>query len=205
MIQNKYEAIICDLGNVLINFDHNIAVKKLLKHTPKKESDIYDLFFDSPLTKLYEEGKVSSGEFFKRVKESLDLNIDYDTFLAIWNDIFFETPLNIKMHDFLKRAKSRYKLVLLSNINKTHFEFIREKMGILKEFDRLVLSYEEGFRKPAPEIYKAALESVNIAYSKALYIDDREDLIEKAGKLGLKGIVFKDEASIERIKKELGE
>jgi len=203
MINKKYEAIICDLGNVLINFDHNIAVKKLLKYTPKKESDIYDLFFDSPITELYEEGKISSDEFFKRVKDALDLTIDCDTFLPIWNDIFFEIPLNIKLHDFLKSVKSKYKLVMLSNINKTHFEFVREKMSILKEFDKLILSYEEGFRKPAPEIYKAALGSVKIAYSKAIYIDDREDLISAAGKLGLKGIVFKDEKSLEEIKKEL--
>ena len=204
MINKKYEAIICDLGNVLINFDHNIAVRKILKYTPKKESDIYDLFFDSPFTKLYEEGKVSSDEFFKRVKESLGLTIDYDTFLPIWNNIFFEMPLNIKIHDFLKSVKSKYKLVMLSNINKAHFEFVREKMSILKEFDKLILSYKVGFRKPAPEIYKIALDSVNIAYSKAIYIDDREDLISAAGKLGLKGIVFRDEESLEKIKKELG-
>jgi len=203
MTEKRYEAIICDLGNVLIDFDHNIAVRKLLKYTPKKEKDIYNLFFDSPFTKLYEEGKVSSEEFFKRVKDALSLNIDYNTFFLIWNNIFFETPANIKMHDFLRSIKSRYKLVLVSNLNKTHFEFLRERMGILKEFDKLLLSYEVGARKPAPEIYKKALESVNTPISKALYIDDRKDLIEKAGKLGLKGIVFKDEASIDEIRKEI--
>lgn len=203
MVENKYEAIICDLGNVLINFDHRIAVKKILSLTPKK--DIYNLFFDSPFTKLYEEGKLSSDEFFRRIKKSLDLNIDYSTFLPIWNEIFFETPLNIKMHNFLRSIKSRYKLVMLSNINKTHFEFIRAKMSILDEFDRLIVSYEEGVRKPHPEIYKRALQSVNTLPSKTLYIDDREDLVSAAGKLGIKGIVFKGEVSIEQIKKELGE
>jgi len=203
MIENKYEAIICDLGNVLINFDHRIAVKKILSLTPKK--DIYNLFFDSPFTKLYEEGKFSPDEFFNKVKESLDLKIDHSTFLPIWNEIFFETPLNIKMHNFLRSIKSRYKLVMLSNINKSHFEFIRGKMKVLKEFDRLMLSYEEGFRKPHPEIYKRALESVNTLPSKALYIDDREDLISAAEKLGIKGVVFKDEEALEKIKKELGE
>ncbi len=205
MVENRYEAIICDLGNVLINFDHNIAVKKLLKHTPKNKEDIYNLFFDSPFTKLYEEGKISLDEFFKRIKDALNLDIDCAHFLPIWNDIFFEIPLNIKLHDFLKSVKSKYKLVLLSNINKTHFEFVRRKMSILKEFDKLILSYEVGFRKPTPEIYKAALESVNVFVSKVLYIDDRKDLIEKAGKLGLKGVIFRNEESLEEIKKELGE
>ena len=64
MANNGYDSILCDLGNVLINFDHRVAVKKILGLTPKKEEDIYQLFFDSGLTKLYEEGKITSLDFF---------------------------------------------------------------------------------------------------------------------------------------------
>ncbi|MFC1624429.1 HAD family hydrolase [Candidatus Omnitrophota bacterium] len=203
MIENKYNAIICDLGNVLIDFDHNIAAKKIMACTPKKEKDIYDLFFDSPITKLYEEGKISPDEFFRKVKDSLKLDMDYNNFLPIWNEIFFETPINIKMHNFLKRVKARYKLIMLSNLNKTHFEFLNKKMGIFGEFDRLILSYEVGFRKPAPQIYKAAMDSVKTVPSRAFYIDDRRDLIEAASKLGIKGIAFDGEQAFEEIVKEL--
>ncbi len=56
MTKNKYDVILCDLGNVLINFDHRIAVKKILYNTLKNEQDICQLFFDSGLTKDYEEG-----------------------------------------------------------------------------------------------------------------------------------------------------
>ena len=60
-----------------------------------------------------------------------------------------------------------------------------------------------GFRKPAPEIYKMALESTNTIPSRILYIDDRQDLIEAASRLGIKGIVFDNERAIERIVKEI--
>ncbi|MBU1852452.1 MAG: HAD-IA family hydrolase [Candidatus Omnitrophica bacterium] len=202
-MQNRYDAIICDLGNVLINFDHCIAVKKILHYTIKEEKDIYNLFFDSPLTGLYEEGKISSAEFFSRVKESLKLDIDYRSFLPIWNDIFFECPLNIKMHNLLRCIKGKYKLIMISNINQTHFEFLNEKMDILKDFDKLVLSYEVGYRKPAPEIYKVALESIDVLPSKSLYIDDRQDLIDRASKMGIRGIVFDSESAFEKLLKEL--
>jgi glucose-1-phosphatase len=205
MNNNAYKAIICDLGNVLISFDHTIAVKKILNYTDKKEEDVYKLFFDSPLTALYEEGKISSSEFFIGVKESLGLDIDYDGFLPMWNEIFFETNLNSRMRDFLKNVKGKIKLVMLSNINETHFDFLNKKMSVFGEFDKLILSYEQGHRKPASEIYETALCSVNVSPSAALYIDDRKDLIEAASKLGIKGIVFDGEPAFEKIVREIKE
>ena len=203
MRDKKYDLILSDLGNVLVNFDHKIAVRKILEHASKREQDIYQLFFDSGLTKFYEEGKINSIDFFHRVQHALELDIDYKTFWPIWNDIFFETPLNIKFQDFLRSIKGSYKLVMISNISKSHFEFLKKKMPIFNEFDKLVLSYEVGFRKPAPEIYKIALESFNIPASKAFYIDDREDLIEASSKMGIRGICFNGEDAFKEIKKEL--
>ena len=203
MKKTKYDMIICDLGNVLINFDHRIAVRRILEYTPKKEDEIYELFFDSPFTGLYEEGKISSDEFFQRVKGFLELDMGRDGFFSIWNDIFFETPINIKMQNFLRSIKSRYKLIMMSNLNETHFEFLKKKMGIFSEFDKLVLSYEVGFRKPAPQIYKCALDFAQTQASRAFYIDDREDLIASAAGLGIKGIVFDGEPAFEKITKEI--
>lgn len=203
MARNKYNTILCDLGNVLINFDHMIAVKKILGHASKNEQDIYQLFFDSSLTKDYEEGKISSLEFFKKVKDLLGLDMDYDNFLPIWNDIFFESPLNKKLQNFLKTAKKSHKLVMVSNINETHYEFLRKKMPIFDQFDKLILSYETGFRKPAQEIYETALRSVNTEPSKAFYVDDRVDLIEMASRLGIKGVTFNGEEAFEKITEEL--
>ena len=203
MVKNKYDALFCDLGNVLVNFDHRIAVKKISAFTHKKEEDIYQLFFDSGITKDYEEGKITSLDFFKRVKDSLELGMDYATFLPIWNDIFFETPLNKKIQDFLIGVKGKYKLAMISNINETHFEFLKKKMPIFGEFDKLILSYEVGFRKPAIEIYNAALRAVGAKKSDAFYIDDRADLIEAASGFGIKGMTFNGEESFKKIKSEL--
>jgi glucose-1-phosphatase len=203
MVKNKYDAIFCDLGNVLVNFDHRIAVKKILRFTSKNEHDIYQLFFDSGLTKDYEEGRVSSVDFFKRVKDSLELDMDPGALLPIWNDIFFETPLNIKIQNFLKSVKDKYKLVMISNINETHWGFLKKKMPIFAEFDKLILSYEVGFRKPSPEIYNAALKSVGAKSPGVFYIDDRADLIKAALGLGIKGITFDGEKAFKKIEAEL--
>jgi FMN phosphatase YigB (HAD superfamily) len=203
MIKKKYDAIFCDLGNVLIDFDHKLAVRKILSYTSKKENDIYQLFFDSGITKLYEEGEIDSGEFFQMVKDSLGLDIGPKVFFPIWNDIFFETGLNKNIHNLLKKLKGKYKLIMMSNINKSHFEFLKTKMQVFKVFDKLILSYEVGFRKPAFEIYKAGLKAVGSECPRVFYIDDRKDLIEAAMKFGIKGIVLDGEEAFEKIEKEL--
>jgi len=204
MTHNKFDTIISDLGNVLIDFDHRIAVRKILQHTHKKEEDIYNLFFDSPLTGLYEEGKINPDEFFQRVKEFLKLDMDRNSFFHIWNDIFFEVPENLKMQKLLGEIKKDYKLIMISNLNETHFEFLRPKMPVFEKFDKLILSYEVGLRKPAPEIYKIALDAAKTVAPRTLYVDDRRDLIEAAEKLGIKGIVFDGNESTERVKSGLG-
>ena len=204
MKPHRYNTVICDLGNVLIDFDHRIASRKILKHTRKDEDDIYNLFFDSGLTELYEEGRISQDEFFEKVRDELELGIDKDGFFSIWNDIFFETPLNINVQDFLKKIKPGYALIMVSNLNVTHFEFLRPRMEkIFKEFDKLVLSYEVGFRKPAPQIYKVALDFASTTPDKTYYIDDRQDLIESAGRLGIKGVVFDGEDALRKIEEDL--
>ncbi|MFA4991749.1 MAG: HAD-IA family hydrolase [Candidatus Omnitrophota bacterium] len=204
MAEKKYDLIMSDLGNVLINFDHRIVVRKILDYTPKDEREVYDLVFDSGITSLYETGKISSAEFFNRLKEMISLKMDYKTFLPMWEDIFFETPLNIEYQGFLRGVKDRYKLVMISNINESHYLYLEKKMPILKEFDKLILSYEVGFRKPAPQIYDAALESVGVSRDRAFYVDDRRDLIESAEKLGIKGVTFDGEEAFQRIQEELG-
>lgn len=203
MKNRKYDTIFCDLGNVLIDFDHHVAVRKVLSYTTMKEGDIYQLFFDSSITKLYEEGKIDSGEFFQMVKDSAGLNMSSKAFFPIWNNIFFETGLNKNIHNLLKRLKAGYKLIMISNINESHYKFLKKKMRIFNVFDEIVLSYEVGFRKPAYEMYKAALDASGSKFNKVFYIDDRKDLIEAAMKFGIKGVVLDGEEAFERIEKEL--
>src|SRR4030042_11370 len=121
MDNNRIEAIIFDLGNVLIDFDHTIAAKKISAFTDKNPQEIFDLFFDSPLTGLFEEGKISPQEFFSEVKKTLNFKLDYAAFLPIWNEIFFLTEKNHAVYALAKTLRDRYKTALLSNINVLHF------------------------------------------------------------------------------------
>jgi epoxide hydrolase-like predicted phosphatase len=192
-MNSRIEAVIFDLGNVLVSFDHTIAVRKILGFTQKSEKEIFDLFFDSGVTGLFEEGKISPEEFFLRVKEMLDLKMDYTDFLPVWNEIFFLTSQNHGVYKLAKKLKGKYKTALLSNINVLHFDYLKQIFPLFDAFDCVFTSFEFGMRKPHPMIYSRTLEALGVkAPENVFYTDDRAELIEKAVALGIKGFIFKN-------------
>lgn len=200
MIDNgRIKAIIFDLGNVLIDFDHRLAAEKLCKFTDKTVEEMFDLFFDSELTALFEEGKISGLQFFSRVKEMLNLRLGYDEFVPIWNQIFFFTEKNLTVYNLACNLKNRYKIALLSNINILHFEYVKKTLPVLNTF-QMITSFELGLRKPQSQIYQKALEILGVSPGDCFYTDDRPELIESAKGLGIKGFVFRDS---EQLKKDL--
>lgn len=203
-MENNIKAIIFDLGNVLVGFDHRIAVRRILKHTSKSEREIYDLFFDSGLTREFEKGKTAPGDFFKQVKSLLELKLSYQEFLPIWNEIFFSKP---ETEEFIVSLNSGFKLVLLSNINKLHYDYIRNAFSsaiALFGPGNVIPSYITGFVKPEREIYNLAIRKTGADIEDIIYVDDRQDLIEAARSYGLKSIQFQNIKELKREFRDLG-
>ncbi len=197
-MKNKIKAIIFDLGNVLIGFDHRIGVKKILKHTHKSTREIYDLFFDSVFTREFEKGKMSCGEFFAKVRDMLELQIGYEEFLPIWNEIFFAKP---EMERFVASLNSGRRLVLLSNVNQLHYEYLTSAFPSafnLFRPENIIPSFRTGFMKPDREIYALALSAAGVSKEEAVYVDDRQDLIAAASGYGIPSIQFKNVDQLKR-------
>lgn len=197
---NDISAIIFDLGNVIVDFDHRIAARKILQFTDRSEEELFNLFFDSGLTGLFEEGKISSAEFFSQVKNLLGLRLDYHRFVSIWNEIFFMTDRNHRVYNIAKSLKQKFRIALLSNVNILHFEYIKKTFPVCDAFDHIVTSYEAGFRKPHPRIYQKTLDILGVAPEKCFYTDDRPQLIESARGLGISSYVFE---GVEQLKDDL--
>ena len=203
-VSSGVKAVIFDLGNVLIGFDHRIAVRRILKYTGKLEQEIYDLFFDSGLTREFEKGKIASREFFKQVKSILQLKISYAEFLPIWNEIFFPRP---GVSEFISFLNPGLTLVLLSNINKLHYDYILNTFpSAIALFGKanVIPSYITGFVKPEKEIYDLAIQKAACGRENIVYVDDRLDLVEAAQNYGIKSIRFQNVEELKREFRDLG-
>lgn len=195
------KAVIFDLGNVLVDFDHHIAANRVSGFCDKSPKEIFDFFFDSELTGLFEEGKIAPEEFFIKVKHELNLRLDYAGFLPIWNEIFFLTEKNRLVYETAGRLANNYRIALLSNINILHFDYLTKNFPVFDIFRDLFLSFELKLKKPDPLIYKKVLNILNLPAEEVFYTDDRPELVSEAKRLGIRGFVFK---GVEQLEKDLG-
>jgi putative hydrolase of the HAD superfamily len=184
------KVILLDLGNVLIDFDYNISAQRIAHFCGKPPKEIAGLFFDSEITALFEAGKIAPPDFFAKLKEMLGLKLSYAAFTPIWNEIFFLSAKNRSVYSLVNNLKSRYRVVLISNIDILHYEYLKRYFPVFDIFDDLFLSYELGLVKPNPLIYQRALEALKAGPASVFYTDDRPDLVKSAQGLGIKSFVF---------------
>jgi putative hydrolase of the HAD superfamily len=197
------KVILYDLGNVILPFNHYQIAEKLCRSAQRKEfqepQKLFSYLFDlqKGIINDFDVGKVSPQEFFQTIKEHLGLSISFDEFIPIWNDIFVEDQ---EVSQIILSQKGKWRLGLLSNTDALHFTYILSKFPIMRAFDKWILSYEVGFKKPAIEIFQTAIEWASVEPRKILFIDDMKKHVEVAISLGVQGIHF---ISAQQLKKEL--
>ena len=201
------EVILFDLGNVILPFNHFQIAEKLSRFSREKAfQDPQRIFFDlfdlqEGMVNRFDEGKVSPVEFFLSLKESFRLSLSFEEFVPIWNDIFTEDR---EVSDIILSMKGEWKLGLLSNTDPLHFNYILSRFPILWAFEKWILSYEVGFKKPALEIFRKAINWASVEPEKILFIDDSRTYVEAAASLGIQGIHFVSARALkEELKKRL--
>ena len=68
---------------------------------------------------------------------------------------------------------------------------VLDKWAVRDIFDVTSFSFELGIKKPSKEIFDITLQRLGASPEEAIFIDDSEKNILKAGEYGLYGIVFK--------------
>ncbi len=189
------KAIIFDLGNVLIDdpeprmygyYAEKLGIERsLLEKTAKKNAI------------NLQKGIISEAELWERVADELNINLPED-YVDIWLEGFVKTFSERKdvFKLVTKVKKMGYKTAMLSNTEKPIASFIRAQD--YKDFDVFVFSCEVGMVKPESNIYKYTLKQLDVKAQETIFIDDREENIEGAEKLGIKGILFKGVDSLKR-------
>ena len=178
-------ALISDLGNVLLHFDHRIIAQRLAEHFPhatwndEKEQHFWTLVKD------FERGVAETDVFLREAGRLLGASGDLDEahFHLLWGDIFW---LNEEYLALIRDVKPSLRLVMLSNTNPMHIEFARERFPeVFELFDSEVFSYEIGTVKPDPGIFLEALHRAGTPAEQALYFDDIAAYVDAASAIGL--------------------
>jgi putative hydrolase of the HAD superfamily len=193
-------AVILDLGNVLVFHDNALLFRRLGARAGLSQAETERRLSSAGWTAA-NRGLLGAEGIRRDVCASLGVDLPAEEFNALWSSHF-------TVHDaVLPRVEGlvgRVKLVLLSNTNVLHMEWIRPRLPLLERFDSLVLSCEVGLVKPEPAIYQAALERAGCAPHEAAFFDDVPEYVQAANALDIRGHLFTTAASFDAQLKALG-
>lgn len=179
------KTLIFDFGNVFINLDIEGAQKHALDTFKIDVLSEEMLAFNS----FYEQGLISTDEFLGFYSENFP-KISNDDLMETWNYMLKDFPKH--RLEFLKelKASSKYKLILLSNTNELHINWIKEHVSFFEDFkncfDAFYLSHEINLTKPNVDIFEFVLNENELKANECLFIDDNADNIKTANMLKFK-------------------
>lgn len=177
------KTLIFDFGDVFLNLDKP-ATKRELKRVGVPG------FTDEMMkrNKEYEKGEISSEDFVSYYCNNFP-QLDPHEFKNCWNSVLLDFPEH--RLKFLKKLdeEDKYKLILLSNTNHVHIDWVKENISFFKEFqscfDAFYLSQEIGMRKPDEDIFQFVLEEHDLKPQETLFIDDTKENTDAAAGLGI--------------------
>jgi len=170
-----------DIGNVIVHVDFISSLKKLIPEG-----------IDEPEIRLnrllerkdeFEAGRLSHEEYFPWAAQTIGFAGQLEEFMKAWVDIF--SPNQEMWHTIESLHRAGHRLILFSNINEPHIDFLQSQHPIFKCFTGGIYSYQTGHIKPEDEIYQLAIKEYELAPERTAYIDDLPANIEGGKKAGL--------------------
>ena len=179
------KTIIFDFGNVFINLDIESAHKHALETFNITELSEEMTAFNS----FYEQGLISTEEFIDFYIANFP-KLSKEALIDVWNFMLKDFPEN--RLDFLLNLKTsgKYKLILLSNTNELHINWIKKHVNFFDDFkkcfDKFYLSHEINLVKPNQDIFEFVLKENNLIAEECIFIDDNENNIKTSNNLKFK-------------------
>lgn len=114
-------------------------------------------------------------------------------FQDVWDAIAIEKYVipDKKLVKMIETLKKKYRLFIITNGSGSQVERKMSYLGLdYHDFDPRIYCYDQGWVKPEPAPFLAAIESLNLKPEEIVYVGDRVDIdIEGAKAVGMKTIL----------------
>ncbi|GAA4278547.1 HAD family hydrolase [Aquimarina mytili] len=177
------KTIIFDFGDVFINLDKTATIREL--SLLGKTSNFNEI---ETVNNQYEIGAITTPDFI-RFYQGLYPKASEKQIINAWNAILLDFPKH-RLEFIQNLAKNHeYKLILLSNTNELHINWIKENITFYNDFkscfDAFYLSHQIQLRKPESDIFEFVLQQHKIQPHETLFIDDTKENTNGASRLGI--------------------
>ena len=193
--------VIFDIGGVLINYDFERLARALAAKTGADEGRLTPLF-GLAVVRDVETGRVGPEDFFARKMSPVLPGLSYEGWVAAWADNY---SVNEPGWELLEDARDLgHTVSLLSNLSPYNQAAIKGRWPhFFRTPHHSFYSYDLGFHKPEPDIYRAACAALQAEPADCLFLDDLAGNVEGAQAIGLRAIEFTNDR-IPEIRAALG-
>jgi glucose-1-phosphatase len=194
MARVRRPTVIFDLGGVLVGVDFMRACKRFEAAGGAPTPVILEAIAKGEDKASFDTGRLNPQQFAARFCAAIGVRMPYTEFAEIWCDIFVERR---EVTSLLDEIGKHADLMLLSNTDPLHLDYVRSQYGFLEKFGRMVLSYEVGHAKPARQIFERAIGGA-APRTRMIYFDDIAEFVSAARACGLPAEQFVDAAALRR-------
>lgn len=194
--KKEMEAVIFDLGNVLLDYSPRRFLGEMGIHPDLHDRLAAVLFEDTITWSKLDRGTITISELVETASEKEpSLRKEIKQYLRKWPYYFNAIPQNIAAMYRFKDAG--VKIYVLSNFANEVYAMIKKRNAFFSDFDGQILSYEHKVIKPEPEIYELLICTFQLNPEKAVFIDDILENAQGAVQAGLNAIHLPACAEIE--------
>jgi glucose-1-phosphatase len=195
MPSSRADALLFDLGRVVIDIDFNRAFSRWAEHARCDQELIRGRFQQDTAYKRHERGEIDSKEYFANLRESLGIDISDAQLLEGWNSILVgEMP---GVSELLAKAAESFPLYAFTNSNCAHEHcWSKQFSSILGNFKQVFVSSTIGLRKPEAEAYDHVVRAIGASANRIVFFDDVLENIEGARARGLQAVHVKSGADV---------
>ena len=184
------KAIIFDLGGVIINLDYNKTAEAFKDLGIQNFDEVYSQQKQASLFDDFEKGIISPDDFRNVIRKHITHSVSDEQIDNAWDAMLLDIP--VYKIQWLKLLSKKYRIFLLSNTNEIHIKaFTKILFNTYNEnvfestFEKIYYSCRMKMRKPDGEIFEYVLKENNLSAEETLFVDDSEQHIQGAEKIGL--------------------
>jgi FMN phosphatase YigB (HAD superfamily) len=198
----KIEAILFDLGKVLIDFNFELGMERLAGYCTLPPEEFKRVIWNEEWINRYERGEISTADYHRYLCDIGRLQMELEEFRECWSCVFL--PDLIVSEGLLAELQRSYPLIVVSNTNEAHVEFIQSRYKVLDYFEHKIFSHKVGSLKPDRKIYEAAIAASGRPPEALFFTDDRPENIAAARDLGIRAHQFVSESDLVRALRQHG-
>ena len=138
------------------------------------------------------DGKINSSEFWVRFSLRYGKKVEEELFGK-----FFNPGIIQGTKDMIEQLRNNSRVVCGTNTIDSHYYYLLNQ-GSYDIFDEVYASNLMGISKPDPDFYWHILNKEGIKPENTVFVDDTEENILSAQKIGINSILFTDSDSLKR-------